>query len=287
MPVALWNIRTFLPYLLVQRLIRASFYNVLPACQSLDQWLSYSPSKSPLDSATHNRSAYQLAFDTDEPVFQNVSHRDGGRALQRMSAYTESVTDDALTWYDVFPVEEQAANMTSDQVLWIDVGGNLGHRTREFRAKFPGLPGKLFVQDTLSVVATIPAQPGIESMSHDFFQEQPVKGAKFYYMRHILHDWIDDDCVLILRRLKDAMAVNPVVLIDEIVVPDMHAHHLTSALDLATMSIFESRERTVSEFREIAEKAGLELISAATYKPTMRMSIMALRRAEGSKGEAS
>lgn len=47
------------------------------------------------------------------------------------------MTDSVLTWYDVFPVQEQLVDMTPDQVFWVDVGAGRGHRTREFCTRFP------------------------------------------------------------------------------------------------------------------------------------------------------
>lgn len=45
----------------------------------------------------------------------------------------------------------------------------------------------------------------IELQVHDFFTPQPIKGARAYFMRSVLHDWPDEQCRKILGHLKDAM----------------------------------------------------------------------------------
>lgn len=41
-------------------------------------------------------------------------------------------------------------------------------------------------------------------LAHNFFEEQPIKGAAVYMMRAILHDWSDTYATKILKRLRDA-----------------------------------------------------------------------------------
>ncbi|KAI3394825.1 hypothetical protein diail_2162 [Diaporthe ilicicola] len=46
------------------------------------------------------------------------------------------------------------------------------HQCAALAAAFPALRGRLVLQD----------------MAHDFFGPQPIKGARFYYLRNVLHD---------------------------------------------------------------------------------------------------
>lgn len=39
---------------------------------------------------------------------------------------------------------------------------------------------------------------------HDFFTPQPIKNARVYFMRMILHDWSDSACIQILKHIRDA-----------------------------------------------------------------------------------
>jgi chemotaxis methyl-accepting protein methylase len=59
----------------------------------------------------------------------------------------------------------------------------------------------------------------IEFMEHDFFKEQPVKGADVYLLRWIMHDWSDEYCIKILSQLVPAMTEQSRLLISESVMP--------------------------------------------------------------------
>lgn len=44
--------------------------------------------------------------------------------------------------------------------------------------------------------------PGIKKQTHDFFTEQPIKDARFYFLHTIVHDWSDGQAKNILEDLK-------------------------------------------------------------------------------------
>ena len=56
-------------------------------------------------------------------------------------------------------------------------------------------------------------------MEHDFFEEQPVKGADVYLLRWVLHDWSDSYAVRILRALIPALNKGARVILNETVLP--------------------------------------------------------------------
>lgn len=79
-----------------------------------------------------------------------------------------------------------------------------------FRTDVPAFTGRLILQELPPVIEMAKTQPvpldkRIELQPHDFFTAQPVKGARAYFLRMVLHDWSDDDCRRILGHLKDAM----------------------------------------------------------------------------------
>ena len=57
-------------------------------------------------------------------------------------------------------------------------------------------------------------------MAHDFFTEQPVKGANIYLLRQILHDWSDKYAARILGALVPALTKNSTILIMEHILPE-------------------------------------------------------------------
>ena len=81
----------------------------------------------------------------------------------------------------------------------------------------------------------------VEFMVHDFFRENPVKGADMYYMRASIHgttpaspktlcllmlvlmkDWPDHDCVRILKGVAASMSPKSRLLINEMLVELLH-----------------------------------------------------------------
>lgn len=90
-------------------------------------------------------------------------------------------------------------------------------------------------------------------------------GAKIYYLRHILHDWPDDKCLLILENLKAVMAPNSVILIDEMVLPNTGTHWQAAQMDMIMMINLAARERSEKEWYALLDHAGLQLKNIWTY----------------------
>ena len=107
-------------------------------------------------------------------------------------------------------------------------------------------------------VQDLPA--GIEVQDHDFFQLQPVKNAKAYFMRTVLHDWPDKQAAQILGRVRDAMGPDSTLLISETMLPESGALLSSVLSDMQMMGSFASLERTEAQWRALFEQAGLELV---------------------------
>ena len=170
-----------------------------------------------------------------------------------------------------YPAEERLIKGMSsdpDAVAIVDVGGGLGHDLQELKEKHPGLQGRFILQDRSVVIDQI-KQPveggGIELTSHDFFTEQPIKGARSYFMHSVLHDWTDGDCQRILRHLAAAMKSGySKLLINENVVPDRGADWRITSLDWYMMALASAAERTENEWRELLRSAGLRMVGIWT-----------------------
>jgi hypothetical protein len=147
-------------------------------------------------------------------------------------------------------------------VLLVDIGGGLGHDPIAFKTHFPKLPGNLLLQDLAAVIDSITDLPtGIQAMPHDFFKPQPVKHAKAYYLRHILHDWPDKQAKLILDSIKGAMGPQPVLLIDENVLGEVGVSLLSAQTDMNMMLAFSSWERTERQFRNLLDGLSFKIVN--------------------------
>ncbi|KAH6624379.1 putative flavin-dependent halogenase/O-methyltransferase bifunctional protein [Chaetomium sp. MPI-SDFR-AT-0129] len=178
-------------------------------------------------------------------------------------------------WLDCVSFGESDLNgqITGKPVL-VDVGGNVGHQTQRILARNPHLAGRLVVQDLPETVANAPPTKGITFQAHDFFKPQPVHGARYYYLRSILHNWDDESSVDILRGLVPALGPDSLVLIDELVVPDTGADAWVTGQDLNMMLVFKGAERTKGQWNTLLGRAGLEMVDIKTYAPVRRSSII-------------
>ena len=107
--------------------------------------------------------------------------------------------------------------------VFVDVGGSHGQVSTAVATRYPKL--RCIVQDMPATIAEGKAQmreelaERVTFMAHDFWEEQPVKGADVYYFRWIFHDWSDTYSVKILRNLIPALKKGSKVLINDICIP--------------------------------------------------------------------
>ncbi|EPE28805.1 S-adenosyl-L-methionine-dependent methyltransferase [Glarea lozoyensis ATCC 20868] len=170
-----------------------------------------------------------------------------------------------VPWFDVADVDqvlfESKGGEKKDEVLLVDVGGGRGYDLQAFKTRFPDGDGKLVLQDLPMVVEDIQdLDEAVVRQVHDFFTPQPVRDAKAYYLRYILHDYSDEKCQEILKHIVDAMTPGySKLLIFEWVLPDTESALFPSLLDINMMALLGGMERTQSQWKVLLEGAGLEV----------------------------
>lgn len=85
---------------------------------------------------------------------------------------------DWIQGFDELEKEALDAQQDSERVFLVDVGGGSGHQCIEVRDRYPGLHGRLVVQDLPEVVKEVSEIPGVKIEANDMFQEQKAKGKK-------------------------------------------------------------------------------------------------------------
>jgi hypothetical protein len=118
--------------------------------------------------------------------------------------------------------------------------------------------GELVVQDLPQVIESIDgALPdGIVAIGHNMFEPQPIRGAKAYYLRTVLHDWPDKQALDVLARIREAMTEDSVLLINEHTIPEsLEVQIVPATLDIQMMEVFSSLERTEEQWISLLERA--------------------------------
>lgn len=156
---------------------------------------------------------------TDLPVFKALANMPD-RAM---------VFADAMKWHAMLPGFSAQYLVTAfpwgsdGELTVVDVGGGLGHISRALVDHSPTV--KCIVQDSADVVMQgeegLPAdlQVRISFQAHNFFEEQPVKGADVYLLRLVLHDWSDKYSIMIIKALIPALKPGAKIVINDRVVP--------------------------------------------------------------------
>ncbi|KAI0411469.1 S-adenosyl-L-methionine-dependent methyltransferase [Xylaria grammica] len=179
--------------------------------------------------------------------------------------------------YMALRLGREAVGCDSTRPIYVNIGGGIGYQCAQFKDKYPDLVGRVILQDLPHSISNALPTPGVENMAHDFFEPQPVKDSKFYFTRGVLHNHPDHKVCLLLNNIKSAMATDSVILLDEMVLPEVGVSPYAAAMDLVTMSAFAGMERTESQWRGIIESVGLKLVKTYVYNAASYESVMDVR----------
>lgn len=144
-----------------------------------------------------------------------------------------------------------------------DIGGGNGTMILGALHRHPSLKGLLFdlpgvVDRARSAIEAAGLTARCESIGGNFFQSIPP-GVDAYLLRHIIHDWDDDQATLILRNIREVMRNDSRVLIVETIVPRGNDPAFVKLLDLNMLVLPGGLERTEDQYRNLLASAGLTL----------------------------
>ncbi len=141
-----------------------------------------------------------------------------------------------------------------------DVGGGNGSVLRSLLARYPQMRGMLcdlpgVVERARPLIDAAGLSQRIQAIPTDFFAAVP-EGADAYLMRHIIHDWTDEQSLTILRNVRRAIGSEGRLLLIETVIPAGNDPGFAKLLDLNMLLIPGGRERTETEYRALYAAAG-------------------------------
>ncbi|KAG9205029.1 hypothetical protein G6514_009488 [Epicoccum nigrum] len=215
---------------------------------------------------------FQMALSTDLPPFEWMKQRP-----EQMKALGHAMRIERMhSWVESYPVNDRIGKFKAadESALLVDIGGGFGQQAIAFKTQVSPMSGRVVVQDVASTLTHATRLDGIEFIEHDFFTPQPIQNAKFYYLRHILHDWTDEDCVRILQNIVPALSSNSRIVIDEVVLPDTNVPWQCAFMDLTMMSSLGGRERSEEEWISLLSRAGLQIDELHTYDDVRRHSVI-------------
>jgi hypothetical protein len=148
----------------------------------------------------------------------------------------------------------------------VDVGGGTGALLSAILAASPRSSGVLFDQPhVVAGAADVLGAAGVGDrcriVAGSFFDEVP-RGGDAYVLKAIVHDWEDEEAIAILRGCRAAMSETAVLLVIERELGPPNAEPETKFSDLNMLVMPGGRERTLDEFGELFEAAGLRLAGA-------------------------
>jgi demethylsterigmatocystin 6-O-methyltransferase len=80
------------------------------------------------------------------------------------------------------------------------------------------------------------------------------------------HDFPDSKCKIILTKLKDAMSKRSLILIDEMMLPNVGVDWSATHSDLTMMASLASKERTQEQWECLLDCVGLKIVAVRKYE---------------------
>ncbi|KAF9595752.1 hypothetical protein IFM89_003494 [Coptis chinensis] len=204
----------------------------------------------------------------DPPPFEAAHGKDIWSYAAEHPAHSELINDamacDARA--SVPAIVEGCAELFVGVNTVVDVGGGDGTTLRALVKACPWIRGINF--DLPHVVSVAPESNGVKHVGGDMFAAVPKANTAF--LKWVLHDWGDEECIQILRNCREAILDEDQgkVLIAEVVIKEDEDHRFKDVglmLDMVMLAhTANGQERTKEEWGSILTKAGF---SRFTVKP--------------------
>ena len=101
--------------------------------------------------------------------------------LKDFNLWMTATHEGQRSWLDVFPAEKFCDGSDVNKVLFVDIGGGVGHQCAALKARLSAarIEGRIVLQDMpMAIEHAIPTE-GVEATIFDFWKEQPIKGIRF------------------------------------------------------------------------------------------------------------
>eukprot|EP01018_Ginkgo_biloba_P040354 Gb_29161 [translate_table: standard] len=141
----------------------------------------------------------------------------------------------------------------------VDVGGGDGTTASQIAHSFPHT--KCYNYDLPQVIQDAPPYPGVQHIAGDMFMTVPHADAVF--MKLILHDWGDEECMQILRNCRQAIPVDgKVIIVDVVLTKDgvrrRGFEEIGVMMDMVMLAHQRGKERSEEQWKELLQASGFD-----------------------------
>ncbi|KAF3630901.1 Tabersonine 16-O-methyltransferase [Capsicum annuum] len=141
----------------------------------------------------------------------------------------------------------------------VDVGGGTGTVSMPIAKAFPNI--KCTVLDLPHVIGDLKGGGNLEFVAGDMFDQIPHANA--ILLKCVLHDWMDEDCVKILKKCKESIPSREkrgkVIIIDTVLDDPKKSNEFVRAqhnMDMLMMVLYAAKERTKKEWEKLFIESG-------------------------------
>lgn len=210
------------------------------------QWQPWGRLEAVLKSGTSQASA---ALGSDLFRYHDAHPEEASAFTLAMDGFTQGLMEDATAAVEL-PAGARVA----------DIGGASGLLVRTLIEANPSAHGIVFDRPgvaaaTAEALRDSPLASRIEVVGGDFFADVPE--ADCYLLKHILHNWNDDEGITLLRNCRRRLRPGGRIVVFELLMNEIGEGDPTPALvDLHMLVALSGRERTPAEYRRLFAAAG-------------------------------
>ena len=197
---------------------------------------------------------------------------EGLNFMKAMTGSTNAAIQNVIPMYDF-----------SSAKTIVDIGGGNGAFLMAVLEKAPQAKGIVFdeeyvVDETLKKIEEHGFSKNCSVSAGNFF-EAVTAGADLYLMKHVLHDWNDEQSEQILMNCSKAMHEGSKILVIEAVIPKGNTGHPGKFMDINMMAMTGGKERTEAEYASLFANSGLKL-ERVIYTNSPTLSILEVTKAK-------
>jgi hypothetical protein len=175
---------------------------------------------------------------------------------QAMSGFSAQIGTAVADAYDFFGIKTLA-----------DIGGSHGMVLALILARNPEMRGILFdlpevIEGSSDFFKNRGMHQRVELKSGNFFESVP-EGADAYLLKHVLHDWSDQNCLRILKNIHAVTSSATKLLVVEFILNESNEPQFAKVADLEMLvNSPDGKERTRVQWQNLLRAGGFRLTRA-------------------------